>query len=297
MCLSNNCDMSDEKSVVSFLCVVADASDRPRSALNCASAALSHWFIAGNYTVNPLNHYYVRNMITALVKSGTSDTRHRSRVIPIAPIKALFHSWPCDTELSIKQLRQKCLTLLALSLMLRPSDIAPKSVSFDPESGATKCFNFSRDQVTINTNGTVTIVFHGIKNDTDRASFSIDLQPATDVNMCPVWALKEYLCRTDSLSLSPHRPVFLNLKRPYSALTAQSIAACLNDTLKVINLYPKYTAKDFRPTGATIQVKKGVHPKTVRKVGRWKTDTVFFDHYVHSKTPEDFTDNVISGND
>ena len=54
-----------------------------------------------------------------------------------------------------------------------------------------------------------------------------------------------------------------------------------------------YSAKLFGLTGATCAIEGKVAPETVRKVGRWKNAEVFFAHYVHSKTPYDFTDIVI----
>ena len=54
--------------------------------------------------------------------------------MPIAPFRQLFLSWEPNDELPIKQLHLKSITLLALTLMLRPSDIAPKSVTYNPIS-------------------------------------------------------------------------------------------------------------------------------------------------------------------
>ncbi len=34
-------------------------------------------------------------------------------------------------------------------------------------------------------------------------------------------------------------------------------------------------------------------PNIVTKVGRWKTLPVFYDRYVHTKTPADFSQNIL----
>jgi hypothetical protein len=47
-------------------------------------------------------------------------------------------------------------------------------------------------------------------------------------------------------------------------------ANCLNDILKAHVVYP-----DFRPTGATVQVEKGVELNNVMQVGRWKLTQCF----------------------
>jgi len=141
----------------------------------------------------------------------------------------------------------------------------------------------------------MTLHLHGIKNDTDRSGFEVTVTPSQDPQICPVLTLQCYLTRTAKQAPNADSPVFLSLHKPYTALSAQSISKCLNEALVLAGLGHTYTAKDFRPTGATIQVDQGVDPKTVMRQGRWKTETVFFDHYVHSKAPEEFTDNILLG--
>ena len=50
-----------------------------------------------------------------------------------------------------------------------------------------------------------------------------------------------------------------------------------------------YSAKCFRPTGATYAIQLGYDPEIIMRVGRWKTRSVFFEHYVHSQVPSDYT--------
>ena len=260
-------DIYHEGALVSFLCDIADSSERPKSALSCAGAALSHMFNAFGQG-NPSNDPYVRSFITALIKSSTRAARERSGVIPVAPLRNLFLNWPPSTQLDIKRLRLKCITLMALALMLRPSDIAPKAVLYSPSTGVSSTMVFGRDQVQFKADGTASITLHGIKNDSDRAGFIVCLTPSSIEAVCPVRTLQEYLKRTQPQVTDPDRPVFLTLKRPYKALSAQTIAHVLNESLQLCDLYPLYSAKDFRPTGATLQVQEGVAPKTVMKVGR-----------------------------
>ena len=54
-----------------------------------------------------------------------------------------------------------------------------------------------------------------------------------------------------------------------------------------------YSAKAFRPTGATAAIDSGKNPDIVMKTGRWKTASVFPDHYVHSHPPADYTHDVL----
>ena len=69
----------------------------------------------------------------------------RSAVMDLAAFTRLFRSWPDNLELSIRQLRQKTITLLALALMLRPSDIAPVARTYEPSTGDVSSFVMSTD--------------------------------------------------------------------------------------------------------------------------------------------------------
>ena len=50
-----------------------------------------------------------------------------------------------------------------------------------------------------------------------------------------------------------------------------------------------YTPKCFRPSGATKAVNGGMDPDKVRRLGRWKTSSVFYEHYVYDKTSDKYT--------
>ena len=116
-----------------FLCELADKSQAPRSQVKVAMAAYTHMYNSYGY-FNVLNDYHLQRLVDALIKTGTYTPMQRSKVMPIEPFRELFRQWPENAQLCIKELRLKAITLLALLLMLRPSDIAPKSVHFDGES-------------------------------------------------------------------------------------------------------------------------------------------------------------------
>ena len=290
-CDSRGARIDDEPLLVEFLCNVSDGSDRPKSALICAKSALGHLFNAQGMC-DMLSNPWIKNLTTALVKSGTKEARRRSSVIPTGPIRELLSSWPDNESLDTKRLRQKCITAMALSLMLRPSDLSPKGLSYCSSTGLVSAMIFERQHVTFREDGSAAVTFLGIKNDTLRDGFTVTLTPSSDPVMCPVSALSAYMSRTAPVAPHPCDPVFVALRRPFKALSAQAVASVLNATLAMCNMH-EYSAKDFRPTGATLQVRGGVDPKTVMKVGRWKTESVFFDHYVHSEPPAEFSDNVL----
>lgn len=86
----------------------------------------------------------------------------------------------------------KAITLLSLSAMLRPSDIAPRSISVGDKSGKQQNNIFSVDHC----DGSMTISFFGIKNDTHRDGFEVNIPPHTNPKLDPVITLKKYIDKT-----------------------------------------------------------------------------------------------------
>ena len=134
--------------------------------------------------------------------------------------------------------------------------------------------------------GGANVTLHGIKNDTARTGFTVFLQPTTDEKLNPVSALQTYIVRT-----AQDRPVdnavFLTLTTPHRSITSGTVASILCDAIKLAGLDGQgFSAKSFRPTGATAAIDMKCDPEIAMQLGRWKTRSVFFDHYVHSKPPE-----------
>ena len=126
----------------------------------------------------------ISHLETALVKSGTMVPMNRSSVMPVRPFYMLFEQMGCNESLTIRLLRLKCIMLLALTMMLRPSDIAPKAIhdnNGDLESGK---FILSTDQVCFEKDGRLSITFFGIKNDTNREGFVVTI--GLSISVCGV---------------------------------------------------------------------------------------------------------------
>jgi len=179
--------------------------------------------------------------------------------------------------------------------MLRPSDIAPNAKALNPVTLATEQLVFSANQVVFEDNGHLTVRFHGIKNDYARDGFTVSVPPASDKKVDPVAALHIYMKRTEDIRKSVlNQPVFLSLQRPYKALAAKSISGLLNSAIDLAGLGKKgYSAKCFRPTGATAAVDSGLGPDKARHIGRWASAEVFEKHYVHTSIPSQHVDNVL----
>ena len=105
----------------------------------------------------------------------------------------------------------------------------------------------------------------------------------------PSSCFKDYVARTQHL-VDSDGPVFVSLQKPITAL-----AKVLSKAIQIVGLAEcRYTAKCFRPTGATNAVENHQKPDFIRAVGRWKNAETFETHYVHAKPPVGFTDSVLN---
>ena len=144
-----------------------------------------------------------------LIKSETSQPLKRSKVMPLEKFSEMFLSWPGNYLFTIDKLRLKCIVLLAITAMLRPSDAAPLSRVFDEEKQRFKSVVLSTKDLKVHQNGSLTIIFHGIKNDYNRDGFEVNIPPASVARIDPVKALQCYINCTKYLR-SGDCPLFLS---------------------------------------------------------------------------------------
>ena len=281
--------------LANYLCTIADASDRPRSRLSTVIAALSSVY-AHSGLMDLTKDTCINRLITALVKSSTVAPMKKSSTLPVEVITQMFMSWGSNDKLSIHNLRLKALALLALALMLRPSDVAPKATIFDHITGEEKGMIFTTDMLKFE-DGVVHITLMGIKNDRNRTGFQISLPKHENSILDPVQTLADYIESTEHLRTD--KGVFISLNKPHKAISAAAIAKILDKCITLAGLDGMgYSAKSFRPTGATRAIEQGIDPDIVQKMGRWKSTEVFREHYVHTRTPASFATAILnSGSD
>ena len=274
-----------------FICFLAEGSERPQSGINTFLAALKQCYKAMN--MNDISDCTsIRRLVTAVTKAQTERPMCRSAVLPVETLLRTMKSWGDNTKMPLKFLRIKTISLLAIALMLRPSDIAPNATFFEKDSHEEKKLTFTTDMLNFSDNA-VEVTLFGTKNDLERKGFVVSLPIHMDTSICPVLALRCYITRTELLRRD--KAVFIALKAPFGALSSAAVAKDLQSCIDMSGLKGRgFSAKSFRPTGATVAIDKGTDPKMVQSVGRWKSTEVFYGHYVHSRTPENFTSTVLS---
>ena len=279
----------DAATVSQFLVETAQKSDRPRGVLNSTLAAFSSYFQASDVKVNPINQEVYR-LIDGLVKCETKKPMTRTKVMPREPFIRLFKSWGHNENLSLWALHLKALTF-GLSVMIRPFDVAPKSVQATVDDFVPN--EFKRSNLEFREKDLVIYLF-GIKNDYNRDGFRVVLPRSEDSMICPVGTLYDYVKRTQDKVRKLDGSMFLSLLKPYNGLSAGGVASVLNKAIDMASLGRQgYSAKCFRPSGATAAIEAGMDPNIVRTVGRWRNAETFEKHYVHARTPAVFTDAVL----
>ena len=245
-----------EKVIAKYLCAIADSSEKPGAQLKSAVAALA-WMYNCAGVQSPMATFELNALSTALIKSATSKPSLRTKVMPCLPFFQLFEKWGQNESLDLERLRLKAITLLALVCMTRPSDLAPHGVVFDPLSLEVTDIAFSTDQVTFHDDGSMTIVFFGIKNDGDRKGFEVHLPAGSKAKLDPVACLRHYIAITEK-DRPASQAVFLPLRKPFKALASTTISKILAQAIILAGLGSQgYTARSFRPTGATAAIEGG----------------------------------------
>ncbi len=281
--------------VAVFLCTLADTSDRPQSQLKSATAAINCLYGALDMP-SPAVHPEIEKLSCALVKSGTVAPAVRTSVMPIQAFHDLFMSWADNEELSVQDLRLKAITLMALTFMARPSDLAPNAVHFDPTSLSVEKQVLSTSNIVFHGDGSMTVRFFGIKNDSTRTGFECTVPQADNAKIDPCKCLKSYIDRTRNSRPADTLPVFISLRAPFKAISSSSIAQILGQAISLSGLAGRgFSAKNFRPTSATAAVAAKVPVETAMQLGRWKTREVFLNHYVFPSAPKDYTTDILSG--
>ena len=138
--------------------------------------------------------------------------------------------------------------------------------------------------------------FHGIKNDYVRDGFNVVIPRLNlcDAKIDPIPALQVYISRTSVMrACTDSKPLFLTLRKPYKHLDVSSIRNILNESISRAGL-SGFSAKCFRPTGASKAISMGLNPDTARHIGRWKCAETFEKHYVHRQVPSDYSKNLLS---
>ena len=265
--------------IAEFLLFKAKQSERPGSMLQSVRAALTHFF--NSMEVSEPFCIFLKQLSTALIKSETARPKGRTPIMPLKPFTDMFERWPDNDNLTLAKLRVKAVTLITIGTLARCSDLAPANV-------------LKRKNVTFNKDGSLTILFHGIKNDSDRKGFEIRVECAQNPKSDPVKTLRDYINRTADKVDQSEGPIFIKPSSPFGPVTPRGIADILRTAIKEAGLSDTFTPRSFRPSATSAAVASGCDHETVRQLGRWKTREVFYESYVYPLPKKDTTDKILN---
>ncbi len=120
-----NVFMAREKHVAEFLLSISQQSTRPKGVVVTTVSALAHFYQALGVKTPMTDRIHA--LVQGIVKVRTQEPMCKSSVLPLDGFRRLFRAWGVLPASEVERLHAKAITLMALSLMLRPSDIAPRS--------------------------------------------------------------------------------------------------------------------------------------------------------------------------
>ena len=96
--------------------------------------------------------------------------------------------------------------------------------------------------------GSMTALFYGIKNDTDRHGFEVRIGCSECALTDPVLCLKDYKRRSNqNITERQKQPVFITLLPPFKALSAQSVGTMLRQSIADAGLDESFTPPLLSP--------------------------------------------------
>ena len=110
----------------------------------------------------------ITKLVDCLVNSSTVKPIQKTLVMPVWPFLKLLIDWEGNETLPIENLLLKVICLLALVLMLWPSDISPRAQVPDQYSLIIEQVAFGEDQVQFHEDGSFSLAFHGMTNECKR---------------------------------------------------------------------------------------------------------------------------------
>lgn len=266
-----------DKEIGRFLMEIAQDKDRPKSSLDQALASVAAMFEFSN-KMTPTHSPIITRLRKGLINSTPKPIQRGGAIAP-EPLKQLFVKMGTNMQLTVKDLRMKAMALVAFVGMFRPSDLALPT---------TDNIKFHENQ------SAVTFCLLGFKNDYNANGDSVVIPAASEVLVCPVAALFDYIQRTQEERKNQCTKVFIALKSPYEGLSADRCSNELKRCAILAGYDPElYTGRSFRRGGATTAINNNINMNVVAKVGRWKSTDVVMEHYVRARPNAGYTDQVM----
>ena len=167
-----------------------------------------------------------------------------------------------DESLSLSDLSSKLACLVALTTLLRVSDLAGidyETINIDPPDAS---FSLSRPMKAQHSGPLKRVLLKVHEPDT---------------LVCPVACLQNYLTRTDPFRSGPRcKRLFLGLISPHDPVSSESISRWIKSVLSRSGIDTSiYAAHSTRGAASSAAVRAGVSIDTVLRAGNWSRQSTF----------------------
>jgi len=259
--------------VLSFLALIASGVGRPGPTLDAAIPALRLAFAGAR--VSPLDSHLLSRLRKGLV-ADTVRVRAVTEPLPVLPLVQWLRSLPDTPQLSSERLRVKCAALLAVVLIARPADLA--------------CITL--DGIVISEDlSEMTISLLAFKNDYHRDGAVLRVQACSVPKLCLIRTVHRLVgVVRRRWPRASHLFVGDNNGKP---LKPASISRLLKDACQAAGIGDRYTARNFRPGGATRGIAAGLPLDLVMHIGRWRDINTVYAHYLRSSPGANTTDALL----
>lgn len=201
--------------------------------------------------------------------NGTVKNKINPKYDEFWDVNILLKFWenrPQNSKLTLKELTEKIISLCAIALIGRSSDLCsmwdyPKRVAEDG----------------------IELTFGQLKQDRGmRLNLRRALIPFVTEHpkVCPASTLEHYFMRTSRWRTAEKNKVFLSIRGKHAPLSSQRIAKYLLNSLDMAGINTeKWKAHSFRGASATKLLDLGVGAEDVMRAGRWSSYSVFNKFY------------------
>lgn len=170
-----------------------------------------------------------------------------------------------NLSLTIPILIRKLATLLAISTLLRVSELA----------------SLDRTTVLFTSSGANLSLSRPRKSQTSGSLRCVVLQKVPDKKICPIDCLWAYLIFTDFMRTPEnHNQVFISLVQPFGSVSGNTVGRWVKDFLASAGIDTEiFTAYSARGAAASRRATLGADLHTILKAGDWTNEATFCKYY------------------
>lgn len=129
-----------------------------------------------------------------------------------------------------------------------------------------------------NSDGSIIIIFFGIKTDTLRDKFLVNIPPHTNLKLDLVISFRNNIGKTAQWRAAGSNKVFLKSEIPYVhvAIELTAVSEIFQQAVHLAeHSSDRYSANSFCSTEAIIDIADNIDLQIVQNFKRWKTESVF----------------------